>query len=255
MIQHCFILVVWPAPLPAAPQGRHSGVTWCPSSVNCADLFPTACPVAESTDCVTATEPRSQRPASDLDPDLVRRAQAGDTDAFGELVQRNRRAVFRAALAALGSTADADDVAQEAFVTAYRKLGSFRGDAAFRTWLLAITWRKALDRRKSVARWLRLTVTPTDSDADAANWIEQMPADQRTQEEDARRRAVAADAQAADQDAAAQAARRAAARRLGRIQLRADRPHARDPGRHREMASLGSAARSEGKNGSAGTRV
>ena len=135
---------------------------------------------------MTATEPReATEPASDLDPDLrlVRRAQAGDTDAFGELVQRNRRAVFRAAVAALGSTTDADDVAQEAFVTAYRKLASFRGDAAFRTWLLAITWRKALDRRKSVGRWLRLTVTPTDSDADAANWIEQMPADQRTQEE------------------------------------------------------------------------
>ena len=135
---------------------------------------------------MTATEPReASEPASDLDPDLrlVRRAQAGDTDAFGELVQRNRRAVFRAAVAALGSTNDADDVAQEAFVTAYRKLASFRGDAAFRTWLLAITWRKALDRRKSVGRWLRLTVTPTDSDADAANWIEQMPADQRTQEE------------------------------------------------------------------------
>ena len=141
----------------------------------------------ESTDCVTATEPReASEAASDRDPDLslVRRAQAGDTDAFGELVQRNRRAVFRAAVAALGSTTDADDVAQEAFVTAYRKLASFRGEAAFRTWLLAITWRKALDRRKSIGRWLRLTVTPNDSDADAANWIEQMPADQRTQEED-----------------------------------------------------------------------
>jgi len=143
--------------------------------------------VPESTDCVTATEPReASEAASDRDPDLslVRRAQAGDTDAFGELVQRNRRAVFRAAVAALGSTTDADDVAQEAFVMAYRKLASFRGDAAFRTWLLAITWRKALDRRKSVGRWLRLTVTPNDSDADAANWIEQIPADQRTQEED-----------------------------------------------------------------------
>jgi len=136
---------------------------------------------------VTATEPREASEAAlDRDPDLslVRRAQAGDTDAFGELVQRNRRAVFRAAVAALGSTTDADDVAQEAFVMAYRKLASFRGDAAFRTWLLAITWRKALDRRKSVGRWLRLTVTPNDADADAANWIEQMPADQRTQEDD-----------------------------------------------------------------------
>jgi len=143
--------------------------------------------VHESTDCVTATEPREPgEAASGPDPDLtlVRRAQAGDTDAFGELVQRNRKAVFRAAVAALGSATDADDVAQEAFVLAYRKIGSFRGDAAFKTWLLAITWRKALDRRKSVGRWLRLTVTSTDVGPDAANWIEQMPVDDRSQEED-----------------------------------------------------------------------
>ncbi len=126
------------------------------------------------------------RPDTALDPDLnlVRRAQAGDTDAFGELVERNRKAVFRAAVAALGSTTDADDVAQEAFVMAYRKLASFRGEAAFRTWLLAITWRKALDRRKSVGRWLRLTVTPAEPETDAISWIEHMPSDRRSQEED-----------------------------------------------------------------------
>lgn len=125
-------------------------------------------------------------PDTDLDPDLnlVRRAQAGDTDAFGELVERNRKAVFRAAVAALGSTTDADDVAQEAFVMAYRKLASFRGEAAFRTWLLAITWRKALDRRKSVGRWLRLTVIPAEGETDAVSWVEHMPSDRRTQEED-----------------------------------------------------------------------
>lgn len=123
-------------------------------------------------------------PAEVSDLDLVRRAQAGDSDAFGELVERNRRAVFRAALAALGSAAEADDVAQDAFVLAYRKLSSFRGEAAFRTWLLAIAWRKALDRRKSLSRWLRVTSAPPDNDADAPNWIEHMPADQRTQEED-----------------------------------------------------------------------
>ena len=122
--------------------------------------------------------------ALDADLNLVRRAQAGDTDAFGELVERNRKAVFRAAVAALGSTTDADDVAQEAFVMAYRKLAGFRGDAAFRTWLLAITWRKALDRRKSVGRWLRLTVTPAEPETDAISWIEHMPSDRRSQEED-----------------------------------------------------------------------
>jgi RNA polymerase sigma-70 factor (ECF subfamily) len=140
---------------------------------------------------VTATEPREPAEVAsgtgpDVDPDLelVRRAKAGDTDAFGELVQRNRKAVFRAAVAALGSATDADDVAQDAFVLAYRKLESFRGDAAFKTWLLAITWRKALDRRKSMGRWLRLTVATPDADTDGTNWIEQMPAEQRTQEED-----------------------------------------------------------------------
>jgi RNA polymerase sigma-70 factor (ECF subfamily) len=97
-----------------------------------------------------------------VDPDLelVRRAQAGDTQAFGELVERNRRAVFRAALAAVGSVTEADDVAQEAFVTAFQKLHGFRGEAAFRTWLLSITWRKAIDRRKSVTRWLQRVVAP-----------------------------------------------------------------------------------------------
>lgn len=94
-------------------------------------------------------------PPSDLD--LVREAQAGDTAAFGELVERNRRAVFRAALAALGNASEADDVTQETFVTAFRKLRSFRAESAFRTWLLAIAWRKASDRRKSVVRWLRRT--------------------------------------------------------------------------------------------------
>lgn len=137
---------------------------------------------------MTATEPReagAAAPGPDPDLSLVRRAQAGDTDAFGELVERNRKAVFRAAVAALGSTTDADDVAQEAFVMAYRKLASFRGESSFRTWLLAITWRKALDRRKSLGRWLRLTVSPADSDTESAtNWIEQMPADRRSQEED-----------------------------------------------------------------------
>ena len=101
----------------------------------------------------------------ETDLELVRLAQAGDMEAFAQLVERNRRAVFRAALAAVGSAAEADDVTQEAFVTAYRKLGSFRGESQFRTWLLSITWRKAIDRRTSLARWLKLTVAPPRDEA------------------------------------------------------------------------------------------
>jgi RNA polymerase sigma-70 factor (ECF subfamily) len=136
--------------------------------------------VVESTDCVTGTEPSA---VTDLD--LVRLAQAGDVEAFGELVERNRRAVFRAALACVGSPAEADDVAQEAFVTAFRKLGTFRGDAQFRTWLLSITWRKAIDRRKSASRWLRLTFAPPrdDSGEDTYDYMERIPSMDRSQEE------------------------------------------------------------------------
>lgn len=123
--------------------------------------------------------------ATVTDLDLVRLAQAGDVEAFGELVERNRRAVFRAALAAVGSPAEADDVTQEAFVTAYRKLNSFRGESQFRTWLLSITWRKAIDRRKSLTRWLRMTVSPPrDDDGDNAfDQMERVPSGDRSQED------------------------------------------------------------------------
>lgn len=118
------------------------------------------------------------------DQELVRRAQEGDEAAFAELVDRNRRAVFRAALAAVGSAAEADDVAQEAFVTAYRKLAGFRGEAQFRTWLLAITWRKALDRRRGMARWLRLTTTVPAFDDDPGDGLDRLADTKRSHEED-----------------------------------------------------------------------
>jgi RNA polymerase sigma-70 factor (ECF subfamily) len=84
---------------------------------------------------------------------LVRQAQTGDAAAFGRLVAMHERAVLRAAMAALGSRADAEDAAQDAFVMAWRRLATFRGDAQFRTWLLTIAWRKALDRRRRLALW------------------------------------------------------------------------------------------------------
>lgn len=152
----------------------------------------------ESTCCVTAslTLMASEGPALRVDLaadrqaeahafdlELVRRAQAGDEQAFGQLVERNRRAVYRAAYAALRSAADADDVAQDTFVTVYRKLGGYRGEASFRTWLLAIAWRKALDRRRSLTRWMRLTVTHDGLPEDAPHVAERVPSTDRSQEE------------------------------------------------------------------------
>jgi RNA polymerase sigma-70 factor (ECF subfamily) len=106
------------------------------------------------------------------DPELVERARKGDPDAFGVLVERHHRAALRAAAAALGAADDADDAVQEAWIAARDRLADFRGDAAFRTWLLAIVWRKALDRRRAVTRWVRrlvsLDATPDDGGLAAA---------------------------------------------------------------------------------------
>lgn len=137
-----------------------------------------------STDRVTATETAEAATAADLA--LVRRAQAGDVEAFGELVERNRGAVFRAALAAVGSASDADDVAQEAFVTAFQKLDGFRGEAAFKTWLLSITWRKAIDRRTSVSRWMQRLVTSAHSEETGEAWnpMERLAAGGPSQEDE-----------------------------------------------------------------------
>jgi RNA polymerase sigma factor (sigma-70 family) len=122
------------------------------------------------------------QPVEVTDLELVRLAQAGDSEAFGELVERNRRAVFRAALAAVGSATEADDVAQEAFVTAWRKLSGFRGESQFRTWLLSITWRKAIDRRKSLNKWLKLAAFASRDEAGDSMFdvVDQVPSNERT---------------------------------------------------------------------------
>jgi RNA polymerase sigma-70 factor (ECF subfamily) len=69
---------------------------------------------------------------------LVRRAREGDETAFTALVQEHGESVYRTALAMVSDPDVAEDVAQETFLKAYRALPGFRGDAAFRTWVLTI---------------------------------------------------------------------------------------------------------------------
>ena len=98
---------------------------------------------------------------------LLELARQGDRRAFGDLVAMHGQPVFRTAMAALGSAEDAEDAAQDAFVVAWRKLPTFRGDSTFRTWLLTIVWRKALDRRRIRRLWRtrRRSTDPDGSDA------------------------------------------------------------------------------------------
>lgn len=91
------------------------------------------------------------------DGELVEQVRGGDTEAFGELVERHRGAVYRAALAALGNPADAEDIAQEAMVLSYRRIEQFRGDASVRTWMISIAWRLAVSRRRRL--WWKVSRT------------------------------------------------------------------------------------------------
>ena len=97
------------------------------------------------------------------DAELIELARNGDRAAFGTLVERYQQVVFRAALAALRSREDAEEVAQDALLLAFRKLGSFRGEASFKTWLLTITWNRAMDRRRRIGDWLHRFVGRDDS--------------------------------------------------------------------------------------------
>ena len=87
------------------------------------------------------------------EPALVLSARAGSADAFGRLVQMHQQAL-RAFLRRLsGNTADADDLAQEAFVFAWEHIARFDPTRSFRPWLFGIAWRKFRERKRS---WLRL---------------------------------------------------------------------------------------------------
>ncbi|HEX4994886.1 MAG TPA: sigma-70 family RNA polymerase sigma factor [Methylomirabilota bacterium] len=87
-------------------------------------------------------------------PRFLDRLRAGDAPAFEELVMTYQHRVFGVALRMLGNRAEAEDVAQEAFVRAHRALGAFRGDAKLSTWLYAITSRLCLNRLASGERRL-----------------------------------------------------------------------------------------------------
>ena len=71
---------------------------------------------------------------------------AGDTQQYHELIRPYERSVYKMALSFMKNESDAEDVAQEAFLKAFRKLADFRGQAKFSTWLISITLNEARGR-------------------------------------------------------------------------------------------------------------
>ena len=88
-------------------------------------------------------------------PRFLDRLRAGETAAFEELVITYQHRVFGVAVRMLGNAAEAQEVAQEAFLRAHRALADFRGDAKLSTWLYAITSRLCLNRLAKGERRLR----------------------------------------------------------------------------------------------------
>ncbi len=95
-------------------------------------------------------EDRRTEPPSD--EELVHRAQAGDSRAMDLLVDRHHSVVFRTCLVIIGDEDLAEDASQDCFIKAFKALDRFRGDAAFRTWLLAIAGNEARGLLRKVGR-------------------------------------------------------------------------------------------------------
>jgi RNA polymerase sigma-70 factor (ECF subfamily) len=101
---------------------------------------------------------------------IVDAVLAGDRDAFRHLVERESASLVRACHRVLGDLHEAEDAAQEAFVTAYRSLASWRGDGPFGAWLTRIAVRIAIrqaGRRRSVT-WMDPAGSPEGDRLDAA---------------------------------------------------------------------------------------
>lgn len=120
--------------------------------------------------------------AAPIESGLVEAARRGDADAFSDLVRMHQAVALRVAWSVLGSTTEAEDAVQDAFVKAWRSLHRFRQGAPFRPWLLRIVGNEARNRIRAASRRRRreLAVAMPDlaSDDPAADAVD---ADHRRQ--------------------------------------------------------------------------
>lgn len=128
------------------------------------------------------------------DAAFVAQAVAGDREAFRSLVERHSHSVFRLAFRMTGNEHDAEEVVQEAFLRAYRRLAGFESRANFGTWLYRITVNCALDFRRARQRHTEHRQQP---DPEQPELLDTIPApdpqpDRLAESEELRRRVAAA---------------------------------------------------------------
>ncbi len=100
------------------------------------------------------------------DSDLVSRARQGDELAYEALVRQHQEAIFRLAYLLLGDRSDADDVAQETFIRAFRALDRFDTARPLRPWLLQIAANLARNRRRAIGRYFAVLRRMVKADPD-----------------------------------------------------------------------------------------
>ncbi|MSP38514.1 MAG: sigma-70 family RNA polymerase sigma factor [Deltaproteobacteria bacterium] len=115
-------------------------------------------------------KPKSKPPEPMLseastDAECVERLQRGETDAFEPLIRRHQKTIFNLVYRMLGDYDEAAEVSQEAFLSAYKAINTFRGDANFSTWLYRIALNHATTRRKTLNLRQQRYVAIENSDA------------------------------------------------------------------------------------------
>jgi RNA polymerase sigma-70 factor (ECF subfamily) len=101
------------------------------------------------------------------DSELAARVALGDVEAFRFVMTRHNQALFRTARSILRDDAEAEDAVQEAYLQAYRAIGSFRGDARLSTWLIRIVANEALARLRKLRRGAEVIVLDSHPDSEA----------------------------------------------------------------------------------------
>ena len=111
------------------------------------------------------------------DAELVARSLAQDHEAFGQLIDRHATAIVNVAYRMVGNRAEAEDLAQEAFLAAFKALPTFRSDSKFSTWLYRIASNKCMD-------WLRVKRPGKGKhDVDVDEQLDLHSAEERTPED------------------------------------------------------------------------
>src|SRR6266508_4023315 len=114
------------------------------------------------------TPPASKAAATDAPEDqkLVKRAQGGDLEAYDELVRRYQERIYATVYHMTANHEDANDLAQEAFIKAFRALRSFKGDSSFFTWVYRIAVNKTINFLKQRKKRTQMSLNDLDFNAE-----------------------------------------------------------------------------------------